>query len=285
MNKQIKKVIYYIEQNIDEKLDLVKLAKIACYSDYHFCRIFKVNVGESVMSYATRLKLERAVIQMRVSDKNTLEVALDAGYETHTGFIKAFKKHFGTTPTKYTKIYQQFYNNYKDIKMNTPEIVTRNEVYVVFTRESGEYEKSSTIAWQRLTAEMNNLDEAFRKRPPTTATNLGKSKGEALGICHDDPTVTQEENIRYDAALAWDKADVAELTNYGFDTKTIAGGKYARVLYKGYDNADAWYGLYSWVEKKGYTFRDVPPFEKYLNVLEEGLEKKDNLVEIYVPIE
>ena len=60
MNPQIKKVTYYIENHLDDRFDVEMLAKLAGYSPYHFCRIFKLYIGESVMSYATRLKLERA---------------------------------------------------------------------------------------------------------------------------------------------------------------------------------------------------------------------------------
>ena len=131
---------------------------------------------------------------------------------------------------------------------------------------------------------MNNLDKVFRETPPSIEIRLGKDNCEALGICHDDPRQTAEENIRYDAALAWTKAEVVELAKYGFESKIIVGGKFARIASKGYDNFDVWYALYAWIEQNGYTFRDEPPFEKYLNALEEH-EPTEQRFEIYVPIE
>ena len=106
------------------------------------------------------------------------------------------------------------------------------------------------------------------------------------------------ENLRYDAAFAWTKEEVAVLADYGFETKSVVGGKYAKVLYKGnYEKAEeGWYGLYAWIEKNGYEFRDEPAFEKYLNFPEEVEEfekylnlpeeviEEDLLVEIYVPL-
>jgi AraC family transcriptional regulator len=112
-----------------------------------------------------------------------------------------------------------------------------------------------------------------------------KRRAEAIGICHDDPQVTDEANIRYDASLAWAKKEVEILADYGFETKIIAGGKYAKVLYEGgYKDAEkAWYGLYAWIEENGYSFRDEPAFEKYLNMPEE-VDEAELLTEIYVPI-
>jgi len=284
MNKQIQKVLYYIESNLNEELDLIKLAAVANYSTFHFCRVFKVHVGESVMSYANRLKLQNAAIEMKLKNKSMIDIAMNAGYETPTGFLKAFKKRFGTTPTDFKLIMQQNFNQYEEVDMNTPEIVTREEVHVVFTRELGDYETSGEIAWKKLTASMEALDTAFQKRPPNTEMKLGKDNGEALGICHDDPDVTDAKNIRYDAALAWSKEDVAELTNYGFESKTVNGGKYVKVLAECRESLESWYGLYTWIEKKGYRFRDVPPFEKYLNAIENP-ENSEQTVEIYVPID
>ena len=56
-------------------------------------------------------------------------------------------------------------------------------------------------------------------------------------------------------------------------------------MYRGdYTKAEeSWYGLYAWVEKNGYEFRDEPSFEKYLN-LPDTVEESELLTEIYVPI-
>jgi len=284
VNPQIKKATYYIEEHLDDELDVVKLAKIAGYSHFHFCRVFKIHIGESVMSYTTRLRLERASTEVYLGKKSILNIALDAGYQTPTGFLKAFKKRFGTTPTEYKSSAKELLRKYEEIKMNVPKIVTRDEVNVVFTRELGEYTKSSDIAWRRLSKMMNSLHEKFAKNPPEYTMNLEKGKAEALGICHDDPQVTNEENIRYDAALAWGNKETEVLAKYDFETKTIAGGRYAKVEYLGASNSeDSWYGLYSWVEKNGYTLRDEPSFEKYLNGdIDTDVEKL--LIEVYVPI-
>ena len=169
--------------------------------------------------------------------------------------------------------------------MDNVKIVQREVAYVVFTREMGDYEKSSKIAWERLSAAMDNLEKKFAQRLPKTAMCLGRGNGEALGICHDNPEVTEEAKLRYDAALAWDKKDVEELANYDFETKSVAGGKYAMVEYMGgMEAADrAWYGLYAWIEKNGYTFRDEPAFEKYINACNETDPTKIQ-TEVYVPI-
>lgn len=285
MNEQIRKVTYYIETHLDDELDVLVLAKVAGYSHFHFCRVFKVHMGESVMSYATRLRLERAAGQVSVGKKSMINIALDAGFQTPTGFLKAFKRRFGTTPTDYKSSGSVLRNNYKDNKMNEVTVVDRKEAYVVFTRELGDYEKSSTVAWARLTEKMEGLGKVFASNPPSIEMNLGQVNSEALGICHDDPDITDTSKLRYDAALSWGKVEVSELAKYDFETKSVAGGKYAMVEYKGGNEVaeKAWYGLYAWIEQNGYAYRDEPPFEKYIDAWEEQDSTKIQ-TEIYVPI-
>ena len=207
------------------------------------------------------------------------------GIKPPTGFLKAFKIRFGTTPSAYKKRIDKHFVSYKEIKMNQPKIVQRDEVSVIFTRELGNYNKSSDVAWKRLSHDLNTLEKKFKKNPPSFDLMLTEKNSETLGICHDDPQVTNENNIRYDAAISWGEKEVSELTKYGFETKKVSGGKYAMVDYKGDTNAEeAWYGLYVWVEENGYSFRDEPAFEKYTN----AWTNKDtsNLhTEVYVPIE
>ena len=285
MNPQIQKVTYYIENHLDDELDLMTLAKVAGYSHFHFCRIFKLHIGESAMSYATRLKLERAASEVMYAQKSMIEIALDAGYQTPTGFLKAFKARFGTTPTAYQKSSLKLTNYYKDTKMNSIEIREREAVDVVFVRELGNYEKSSDIAWKRLSQKLNDLEEKFEKNPPSMHLQITQKHCEALGICHDDPQITDEANIRYDAALACGTAEVNELKKYDFETKTVVGGKYAVISYMGNYNVaeEAWGALYTWIDKGDYTFRDEPAFEKYIDAF--GEKDPDKIqTEIYVPI-
>jgi AraC family transcriptional regulator len=246
------------------------------------------------MEYITRLRLEKA--QLKVIQKSSIiDVALDVGFETPNGFNKAFKRIFGMSPTEYKKIKSDFLQNFKGKLMQEPKIVTLEDKFVVFTRENGEYNTSSKIAWERLTSTLNGLGEKIKKSDATFfqkikdgfTIDLDPKKGELLGICHDDPTVTQPQNIRYDASIAWEKEKIDFLKKHGYETKTINGGKYAMTTHYGSadKNLDSWLGLYSWCEQNGYKFKDLPPFEKYVNMIEQMNNPEAQITEIYIPIE
>ena len=97
----VDKVKRYIQTHLDEPLNREVLAIVADFSVPHFHRIFSDCVGESTASYVRRLRLERAGRKLRVGAINITEVALAAGYESHTAFGKAFKQQFGLSPSEF----------------------------------------------------------------------------------------------------------------------------------------------------------------------------------------
>ena len=58
------RVLVHIQQHLDEPLGLEELARIACFSQYHFHRIFRGMLGESVGEHIRRLRLERAASRL-----------------------------------------------------------------------------------------------------------------------------------------------------------------------------------------------------------------------------
>lgn len=100
----INEVKCYIREHIDEPLNREVLATVADFSVPHFHRIFSDCVGESIADYVRRVRLERAGRKLRMGAVSITEVALAAGYESHTAFGKAFKQHFGLSPSKFRSL-------------------------------------------------------------------------------------------------------------------------------------------------------------------------------------
>lgn len=88
----------YIEKNIREDLNLELIANEVGYSEYHFSRIFKDQMGISTMEYVKERRLICASKEI-FQGKKIIDVSNEYGYKTHSGFSKAFKKKFGFTPT------------------------------------------------------------------------------------------------------------------------------------------------------------------------------------------
>lgn len=103
-SERIKDVTQYILEHIDEPLNREVLAAVAGFSVPHFHRIFTAHVGENIAAYVRRVRLERAGRKLRMGAVDITEVALAAGYDTHAAFSKAFKQHFGLSPSEFRQI-------------------------------------------------------------------------------------------------------------------------------------------------------------------------------------
>ena len=102
--ERINDVKLYIREHIDEPLNREVLAAVAGFSVPHFHRVFTACAGENIASYVRRLRMERAGRKLRMGAVDITEVALAAGYDTHAAFSKAFKQHFGLTPSEFRQL-------------------------------------------------------------------------------------------------------------------------------------------------------------------------------------
>ena len=92
-----------IEAHIREKLTVTALAERIHISKYHYQRLFREAVGESVMRYVTRRRMALAAAELAETDASVLEIALRYGYDSHDGFTRAFRAALGVTPADYRK--------------------------------------------------------------------------------------------------------------------------------------------------------------------------------------
>jgi len=286
--RRILRVLAHIQAHLDDPLSLDELAALACFSRYHFHRIFKGMVGESVKEYVRRLRLERAAGQLKVGSASVIEIALDAGYESHEAFTRSFKRCFGAAPSHFRSIrrmpfaavasgvhyrhgesVQHFRSFHRggDMDVNIREL---KPMRVAFLRHVGPYgEVGST--WDRLLTVMGK--DGY----------LGGGSM-MLGICHDDPETTPPSKIRYDACVT-----VGEDFAASGDTQvqTVAGGDYAMTTHMGpYSDLGRTYAelMGQWIPRSGRELRDVPCFEVYLND-PQSTAPEDLLTDIYAPLQ
>jgi len=96
----IQKCLRYIDDNLTNQLNIEKLANLAGFSTYHFQRVFSWHVGHSVMEYVRLRRLAFAATEL-ANGRKIIDIAMDYGFETHSGFSKAFKRRYGASPESY----------------------------------------------------------------------------------------------------------------------------------------------------------------------------------------
>jgi AraC-like DNA-binding protein/catechol 2,3-dioxygenase-like lactoylglutathione lyase family enzyme len=102
-----RRALRYVREFERGRLTLADLASAAGRSPFHFLRVFQRQVGKRPMEHVRDVRLLRAAIALRTTNRSILKIALDAEYETHEGFTRAFRKRFGSTPRDYRKRYRR----------------------------------------------------------------------------------------------------------------------------------------------------------------------------------
>ena len=269
------KVLTHIDENLDEKPDLDTLAEIANLSKFHFHKIMKAYLDETLGNYINRVRLETAAKLLRYSNQAIYEIAYQVGYETISAFNKAFKKRFGISPSAMRKNKNQITKQNNDNNMSDFHLVETikniNDIQVIFQQSKGTIgDETTKTNWETLFTKAQSLQ-------------VLTSNSKFYGINWDDPEITVLEKIRYDACISISNSSDLDAE---FSTKTIEGGKYLSFVYKGdYQNLGQVYNhiFKNWVIKKDYSLRDVPIFEQYINN-KEITPPEDLLTEIFIPI-
>ena len=91
------RVLKYIHGHIQEDLNLSDLAERFGYSKWHFCTKFHAYTGKSFSKYIRHFRLQMAALDL-LEDQKVTEIAMRYGYDTVSGFNKAFLTEFGCCP-------------------------------------------------------------------------------------------------------------------------------------------------------------------------------------------
>jgi transcriptional regulator GlxA family with amidase domain len=86
-----------------QPLDIAALAGIACVSEAHFIRTFRVAFGETPHRYLQRRRVERALYLLRCTDRSITDICFDVGFSSVGTFSKTFHQIVGESPTEYRR--------------------------------------------------------------------------------------------------------------------------------------------------------------------------------------
>jgi AraC family transcriptional regulator len=96
----VAKALWFIEHHLAADVTLAEISEVAGVSRFHMARAFGTTTGHSVMRYVRARRLTKAARMLANGAPDILMVALDAGYNSHEAFTRAFRDQFGATPDK-----------------------------------------------------------------------------------------------------------------------------------------------------------------------------------------
>lgn len=281
--QRMNRVLDHIDKHLDESLEVAALAAIAHFSPFHFHRVFTAWMGETLGDYLRRRRLEVAAARLAGQRQTpVLHIALSVGFGSGEAFARAFKTHFGQTPSAWRATTEQrwaeellHHRRKHDQVERKPDQVPpaskhdNSEVsHPTFTEFSMPVTLATLpptrIAYLRHIGPYGPSVEAFWQQQFLPWLHANELAGRVCyGIGHDDPGITAPENCRYDAGVEI----AADTTPPGpAGVALLPGGRYALAAYRG---TGAGIGrtwsefMRDWLPNSGLQIDSRPFFERY----------------------
>ena len=260
--------IDYARAHLAEDLSLEVLARAACFSPYHFHRIFCGVVGETPADFVKRLRLDQAAFMLTFNPRKSItEVAFACGFSSSATFARAFKEQFGTSASEWrrseaipvnkqkSKNCKTDSKNWKDespissylpshMTTHTQEDEMRNveckqmpAFHVAYIRRIGPYGPEIGAVFERIERWVDSR-------------NLLNEDATILGISWDNPHITPPEKCRYDACVV-----VPETVKPDGEVgmQDIPAGRFACYRFTGNAFQEEWDWLIgTWLPQSGY---------------------------------
>jgi AraC family transcriptional regulator len=98
--ERVNRAIDHIVRHIAGPVRLEEVSEAAGFSPFHFHRVFKSLLGETLGQFVKRLRLERALYLMSHAPSRSLtDVALDCGFSSSSDFSRSFRQRYNAAPS------------------------------------------------------------------------------------------------------------------------------------------------------------------------------------------
>lgn len=103
--KRIVQAKLFIDNNFGSNIDLNNIADEACFSKFHFIRLFKSIYGKTPHQYLIRVRVENAKLFLE-KGSSVSETCFDVGFDSVSSFTALFKQYTTLSPSAYQQQHQ-----------------------------------------------------------------------------------------------------------------------------------------------------------------------------------
>ena len=263
--QRIDRVIDHLRDNLDRPMKLAELAKVACFSAFHFHRIFGAITGETLYAFTNRLRLEKAARLLRYSSRSATEIALECGFSSSATFSRAFRTAYDTSPSQFQKSGEIKKSKIrKELFAESEYLLPMSEAekQAAFPVEIVDFPEWA-IAYIRVASafEEDRVRSAFKTMTDWAKSRGIFSEGTLFGMSVDDPSVTPKHLYRYEVCFASPRPFTC---SEGMSKARMPAMRYAVVKVSGDIKrvATAWDYLFTdWLIKSSYEPEHAPALE------------------------
>lgn len=304
---RINKVMDYVENHLGDEITLDKVAQVACFSPFHFHRIFSTLTHETINGFIQRIRIEKSAQLLRNDpDLMISEIASKCGFGSTAHFSRTFRKHFGLTANAFRETEKPvfvkgglFFSKNGQLARKINQLKSDFEVHIC-SDESNPFNHLNFIfmdtkievkempafklVYCRHIGQFDQIGKAYEKlmkwAGPRGLLNFPETK--TMTVYHDDPSVTAIEQVRQSACITVGE-DVKVDGEIG--KMNMDGGKYAvghfEIDETGFEKA--WNTMCLWFTESGYQPGEGYPYELYYNSPEEDAARRF-VLDICIPV-
>ena len=94
-------LIEWIDEHIDQPLNIEAVAKKSGYSKWYLQRMFRTVTRQTLGDYIRQRRLLLAAVELRTTERPIFDIAMDLGYVSQQTFSRVFRREFDRTPSDY----------------------------------------------------------------------------------------------------------------------------------------------------------------------------------------
>jgi AraC family transcriptional regulator len=272
----VNKALWFIESHFQRDISLDEIASVGGVSRYHMSRAFTLAMGHPALRYMRGRRLTEAARSLAGGAPDILTVALEAGYNSHEAFTRAFRDQFGVTPESVRA--QHHVDNIQlvePIKMNetlltnleAPRFVDAPQMLVagLSARYSCDASAAIPAQWQRFIPHLGNIPG-----------QIGKV---AYGVVYNT-----DDAGNADYLCGVQVADFSDLPSE-WTRLRIPAQRYAVFPHRDHVSTirRTWNTIFNkWLPESGHRVADAPELERYGEDFDPRTGVGD--IEIWIPI-
>lgn len=234
--------ILFIEENLSAYITIEDICHSACYSKYHFQRLFHAATGVTLAEYILTRRITESARLLQQSRDSVLQIALTYQFKSHQHFSRAFKQLFGLTPSQFRKT----------------GVAVAPKLFEPFTRDDIDVDLDKSGIF--LTISMHHEEAVYIKEAPdTTPDTIHQLWGQMRALFPEEQEklkgmIFYPEHISFD--LPYEYAIVSPSPAKGLKKMLLPATEFAEFRYVGsIENLSNMYRyIYCvWMDREGYN--------------------------------
>lgn len=285
--KRMQRVLAYVDDHLDDDLNLTDLSQFAAFSKFHFHRQFSASFDLSVHRYVQLARLKRASHALAWDKTKTITtIAMDAGYEAPDAFARAFRQRLAQSPSSFRKSpdwpsWLSAFGPLDNARDKAMQIIFEHDDVTILQMPDTPV---AIMEHRGDRTKIKETSERFRAWCEASGLSVGSGRSSFMVFRSErEPAVPEDYSM--DLCVSTDRSISKD--DEWMKAGTIPGGRCAVLRYPGNTNnlePAALYLYRDWLPQSGEELRDFPIYARRQLLPVADIQAHEVVVELCLPL-